>query len=254
MPALRRARIGLDGEQILAHERDEDRLEFLFRDPGERGEARPREGLPEYRRVVEHAALRRPEIVEARCDQRVQRLGHLQRADRLWPRRYRSPSRRTRPRSSSIRTVSTARSGNTSARSRIRTRSSSGSPGTSPARSVVHRFVRERLEGERGEVAPRAGPARVPLRQLRPREREHEQRVPARPVEQVVDEVEQRRGPPTAGPQRRATNGAPPPTRSKNRRQAAKRSSRSQTTPARPRPSSCASRGSTHARSSSSGR
>ena len=49
--------------------------------------------------------------------------------------RWRSPWRSSRPRSSSIRTVSTAYKGIPSARSRIWRRSPSGSPGTSPASS-----------------------------------------------------------------------------------------------------------------------
>ena len=55
---------------------------------------------------------------------------------------------------------------------------------------------RERVEEERGEVATSRAPGRAPLGQLRARERQDEDRVGARPVEQILDEVEQ----PVVGP------------------------------------------------------
>ncbi len=57
----------------------------------------------------------------------------------------------------------------------------------------AHRLVRERLERQRRRVPHRAGPGRMPVRQIGAREREHENRVVARPLEQVLDELEQRR-------------------------------------------------------------
>ena len=68
-----------------------------------------------------------------------------------------------------------------------------GKVGHEPLEQLVDRLVGERLERDRGEVPLRRAPARVPFGELRPREREDEQRVVPRPVEQVVDEVQQRR-------------------------------------------------------------
>ena len=58
---------------------------------------------------------------------------------------------------------------------------------------VVHRVGRERLEVERAEAALARAPGRALVRELGPRQREHEDRVAAGPVEQVLQEVEQAR-------------------------------------------------------------
>ena len=50
----------------------------------------------------------------------------------------------------------------------------------------------QRLQVERGEAALAGAPGRPPLEQLRPGERDHEDRRSARPVQQVLDEIEQR--------------------------------------------------------------
>src|SRR5581483_2780128 len=50
---------------------------------------------------------------------------------------------------------------------------------------------RKRLEVERREAAHGAAPARALLRELGTGEREHEDRIAARPVEQVLEEVEE---------------------------------------------------------------
>ncbi len=131
-------------------------------------------------------------------------------------------------------------------------RSRAGRPGTSPSRSssiAAPAAARGQVEVKLRWPAPQVGP---PLGQLRPREREDEQRVVARPLEQVLDEVEQALRPPTACPRRRARSGT--------RRRGARRTAATRRTgPARSpvgcsaRPSSWASRGSTKRRSSGSG-
>ena len=88
--------------------------------------------LPSTDRVLEQTPLVRGEAVKARRDQRVQRLGHLERVDRRRPADTPEPSSTSAPRSSSIRTVSTAYRGTPSARARICPRSGAGRPGTSP--------------------------------------------------------------------------------------------------------------------------
>ena len=123
----------------------------------------------------------------------MQRLGHLERLDR--PRRHgrprrRAPAARGRAASAPSRRRRAARPRRAA---RIRLAHSSGRPGTSPASSSSIAVGRERLEVERGEVALAGAPGRPALGQLGPGEREDEQGVAARPVEQVLDEVEQRR-------------------------------------------------------------
>ena len=57
----------------------------------------------------------------------------------------------------------------------------------------LHGLLRERLEIQRCEAPLPGAPGRPALHQLRPCERDHEDRVAPRPVEQVLDEVEQAR-------------------------------------------------------------
>ncbi len=66
-------------------------------------------------------------------------------------------------------------------------------PGHQPDQQLLHRLLRKRLEVERCEVSVPGTPGRPLLQQLRPRQRDHEQRLVARPIEQVLDEVEHRR-------------------------------------------------------------
>ena len=58
---------------------------------------------------------------------------------------------------------------------------------------VVDRLLGQRVERERGEVAQVRAPARVALRDVRPREGDDVDRMAPRPVEQVLDELDQRR-------------------------------------------------------------
>src|SRR5205085_408035 len=56
---------------------------------------------------------------------------------------------------------------------------------------IAHRGARQRFEGERAEAVLARAPTRPLPGELRPGEGEHEQRMPARPVEQVFEKVEQ---------------------------------------------------------------
>ena len=58
---------------------------------------------------------------------------------------------------------------------------------------LLHRVFGQRLEVERREVAQAGAPRRPAVGQLGPGERDHEERRVARPLEQVLDEVEQAR-------------------------------------------------------------
>src|SRR5215208_4225109 len=82
LAVLRRARIRLDREQLLAHERPEQGLELGVGKPGQRRQSLLRERLAHDGGILEQAPLLGGETVEPRRDQRVQGLGHLERADR----------------------------------------------------------------------------------------------------------------------------------------------------------------------------
>ena len=79
---LRRARIGLHPQHLLARQRREDWLELRFGEPREVGDGLARERLAEHRPVLEDATFLWAQSVETSGDERVQRLRHLQRLDR----------------------------------------------------------------------------------------------------------------------------------------------------------------------------
>ena len=136
-------------EELLAHERREQRLELCLVEAAS-GAARPRRVnvLPRTAASWISAALLRREAVEPGGDQRVQRLGDLERVDRRRPARYTRPSlrRARRGRAASARsrprTAGRPRPGR-----RIWSRSVSGRPGTSPSSSCVHRRRRAAARG-----------------------------------------------------------------------------------------------------------
>ena len=63
--------------------------------------------------------------------------------------------------------------------------------GQRAGQQYLHGFSRERLEEDRGEVALSRAPGRAPVLEVGTREREHEERDVARPLDEVLDEVEQ---------------------------------------------------------------
>ena len=77
-----------------------------------------------------------------------------------------------------------------SARSAIARSGASGRPGTSSASSSWIDGVGQRLEPERDEVPPTRAPGGPMLEQLGTRQRDHEDRHAAAPLDEVVDEVE----------------------------------------------------------------
>ena len=81
LPPFGRAGVGLEEEDLLAHERAEGRLDAVVRCAGDRGDCIDDERLAEDRRVLDEFALGRLEAVDARGDERVQRLGHRERVD-----------------------------------------------------------------------------------------------------------------------------------------------------------------------------
>ncbi len=148
------------------------------------------ERLPEDRAVLEQRPVRRIDGVEPRRDQGMQRARHLQRAqvaddvvdpagflelpvldehpDRLHPvERDAVRPQQDRP-----------------DRGRGKTRDE-------PGEELPHGGVGERPECQGDEVAPARAPVGAPLKQLRPGERDHQDRVADRPLQEVVDELDE---------------------------------------------------------------
>ena len=191
LAVLGRAGVGLHTEHLLACEGDEHRLEV---DLGarERGQRVSREGLAEHRRVLEQPPLFRGEAVEPRRDEGVQRLRDLERFDLA-----REPVRRA------VLHEEAAVEQHPHGLDRVE-RDAFGAgedaianldrkPRHEAGQKLLHRLLRERLQVERREAPLPGAPGRPALQQLRPCERDHEDRVVPRPVEQVFDEVEQAR-------------------------------------------------------------
>src|SRR5215211_6280534 len=81
LSVLRRARVGLQRDDLLAHERMEERVELVLFEPGESGERGARERLSEHGSVLQQPSFFWRQTVEAGCNQRVKRFRHLERLD-----------------------------------------------------------------------------------------------------------------------------------------------------------------------------
>ena len=191
LAVLGRARIGLDAEHLLADER---------RRAAARARPRLRPVRATMRRFVNvfprtaqswSSSLLARKAVEPGGDEGVQRLGHLQRADLAH-----------RPVGGPLLNEVAAVEQHPDRLDRIE-RDALGpgqdllakrgwEPGNEPEQEVLHRGRRERLEVERREVAKAGAPRGAALEQLRPGQREDVDRVGARQVEQLLDEVEER--------------------------------------------------------------
>ena len=190
LAVLRRARIGLDREHLLADERGEERIELGLGQATQRAEALLREGLAEDGAVLEGAAFLRREAVETRCDQCVQRLGHFKRLD-CSGQAIRGP----------LLDEQAAVEQHPNRLDRVQGHALGaledlpakllGQPRDEPGEQLVHRLLRERLEVDRREVAAARAPGRPTLEELRPGEGGDEDRRAPRPLEQVLDEVQQ---------------------------------------------------------------
>ncbi len=160
--------------------------------PDSAASARGGERLAEHRSVLEQAPLLRCETVQARRDQSVQRLRHLERLD--FPRRpvdgallHEQAAIEQHPhRLDRVERHALGASEDLVAQPLRQARDE-------PVEQLLHRLLRERLHVERAEVAQRRAPRGATFVQLGPGERDHVERVVARPLEQVLDEVEQAR-------------------------------------------------------------
>src|SRR5262249_11840038 len=82
LAVLRRARVRLERDDLLPHEREQQRVELRLGEARERGKRAASERLSEHGPVLQQAALVRRKVVEAGRDERMQRLRHLERVDR----------------------------------------------------------------------------------------------------------------------------------------------------------------------------
>src|SRR5579859_6920285 len=190
LAVLGRARVGLKRDDFLANQGVEQRIEFCLRELGERGERGARERLPEYRSILEQPALRRRETIQAGGDQRMQRLWHLERldcADRPVDGTLLDERAAVEQHPDRLDGVERDAFGAGEYLLAQRLRQARNEAG----QQLLHRLLRERLEIERREVAVARAPGRPALEQLGPSERDHAQRRVARPLEEVLHEVEQ---------------------------------------------------------------
>ena len=97
LAALGRPRVGLERDDLLAHEGGEQLVERVGTEVGEREQRRPAEGLADDGGVLEKAPLCRREAVETSRDERVQGLGDVEGADRRRPAGSWSPPARAGP-------------------------------------------------------------------------------------------------------------------------------------------------------------
>ena len=216
-------------QELAPDQRPQPRLELrLGSTPRHGREAGEREALPEDRRVLERAPGR-PGRARRGGRRSARGASPGRRASPRSPTGSYAPSSRStsRPSATSIRTVSTAYSGMPSARATIAATAGSGRPGHEPAEQLAHRRLGRAARG-RAPVklrlpAPQSGPA---LEELRPGERDDEDRDAAAPLEQVVDEVERARVGPVEVLEDQRRPVPSPASRSKNVRHAANSSSR----------------------------
>jgi hypothetical protein len=102
-----RARVGVDGDDLRADQGSDDRVEFHVSESGQRGKPGLGEALAQHGRVLEDAPFDEREPVQTSGDERMQCFRDLESVDRPAEPVLLVLSRQ-RPRSSSMRTVSTA--------------------------------------------------------------------------------------------------------------------------------------------------
>jgi len=189
---IRRPGVVLDREELLADERREDRVQPFVRQAAERGDRLARERLAEHGSVLEKGALPGRQAVEARGDQSLERLGHVELDDgagelvaiavgaREQTLVEQHPHGLDGVQRHALGPIADPHE------------QVAGETRHHPVQQLLDRHVRQSLEVERGEPALARSPVRTTLGDLGTREREHEQRMVAPPLNQVVDEVEQR--------------------------------------------------------------
>ena len=187
---LGRERVGADREYVLSDQRGEHVVDAALGDVRERDDAGAREAGSEHRHRLDQLPLLGREGVEASGEQRVEARGHVELADlagepepasvlgehaAVGERAHRFD--RVEGDSLSLRDDLPQRR-----RREIRDQ---------PPQQLADGIPGERLERESGPARNADRPVRAALAELRPREGTDEDRMIGRPVEQLLDEVEQ---------------------------------------------------------------
>ena len=192
LPSLGRARVGLERHNLLADERGEQLVDRVAVHPGQRCQRLPAERLADDGRVLQQAPLGLGEAVETGRDERVQGLWDIQRAD--------GPDRTvTRALTNEEPAVDQHAHGLDGIEGHAfgaledLLAHLGRQPRHEPGDQLGHGCRRQRLEVDRGEVPATGAPARPSVDEVGPGEGEDEDGVVSRPVEEVLDEVQQRR-------------------------------------------------------------
>jgi hypothetical protein len=187
LAALGRSRVGVELEDLPVDERPQARLERLAGQARDGREGRDAERLAQHRPVLQEASVGGIDGIEPGGDEGMERVGDLERA------------KVAHHAIDAVRFFELAvldqhpdrldgMSGMPSARCRmVRTVLAAAGQGL---RGLAHRVVGERLEGEGHELRRPAPYARRRSRRSAS-QGDHEDRVADRPLEQMVDEVEQ---------------------------------------------------------------
>ena len=188
---LRRPRVRLQPEHLTPHHAGQQPLQLLALETAQRGERLRRERLAQHGCVAEQPSFLGREPVETGSDEGVQRLGDLERVDlahELVGRTFLHEKATVEQHPHRLDGVQRDAFGPfQDLLAQLRRQ-----PRHQTDEQLLHSLRGERLEVERGEVAVPRAPGRPLLEELGPRQRDHEQRLVARPLEQVLDEVEQR--------------------------------------------------------------
>ena len=191
LASLGRPRVGLQREDLLADERGERLVELGLAGPHQLRQTGLEEALAEHRSVLDRAPLLRGEAVQACRDQCMQRLRDVDlpdlARDAVDPRVLRQgtsveehPYGLDGVEGDALRSVA------------YPLLDLLGKAGHVAREEPMHRVLGERLQVEGGEVPLRGAPVGAMLPELRAREREDEDRRGSRPLEQILDEVEER--------------------------------------------------------------
>ncbi len=189
LPPFGRARISLQRQDLLANQGSKQLVEVSLRPTGQRGQALLEERLAQDRGVLDQPSFVRAEPVQPGSDERVEATGNFQALDRTGRPVHRSlpheelavqehPNRLHRVQRHPLGPLQDPR---------LQLR---WQPGHKALKKLVHRRVRQGLQGQRRGV-PGGAPRRPAIRKLGPGQRQHEDGVVLRPLEQIFDEVEE---------------------------------------------------------------
>src|SRR5438874_8115824 len=176
--------------ELLALERVQEALDLRGRlDPRRRGDGAQPEDLADHGRLLKHGLFPRRKRVNARGDRPLYRLRQRQVGLREPPRAVVAHEEAALDEHSGV-LLGVERVAARVCQQRLRDAYRELRLAEQRADKLARLLVRERRERDRDRVALAAAPAGSPLEQLRAGGAEHEQGDSARPVDEVVDEVE----------------------------------------------------------------